>query len=155
LKVQGLKGKYAAADEKLKKLRRLLKPLSREVSPPAFAREAVEAILTELTYDTSGRLETFLSQAEDRERARKQGRKPSSTPEELLAFAVSGWLLGDAAAERNPALARQLWAARDTVLASERDGDLAAIQQRVAALAGKKELSVDLVARMVPQLPPC
>jgi pimeloyl-ACP methyl ester carboxylesterase len=156
LKVQELKSKYAATDEKLKELRRLLKALPREVPKQEadFCKEAVKALLAELNYDTHGRLDTFLSQAQDRERARKQGRPPNSTPQDLLAFAVSGWLLGDQAAERSPKLARKLWAAREAVLRSEADGDPAAIKQRAASFANDKEVTVDVVARMIPQLPP-
>ncbi len=155
-KAQAIKNYYATADQKLKDARRFLGVLPRKATPlqSDFFKEAAEAILAGLNCDTVGRLETFITQAQDWERALKATRAPSCNPEELLSFAVSGWLLGDGAAERSVPTARTLWKARQLVLDSQRNADPFARKQRAAAFAKDKNVTVDLIARMIPLLPP-
>jgi hypothetical protein len=156
LKAQTLKNKYVTAEEKLKDARRFLGLLPRKVTPlqTDFFKEAGEALLAGLNYDTVGRLETFISQALDWERALKGARAPSCNPEELLAFAISGWLLGDSAAERSVPIAQRLWQARQLVLDAQRNPDPFARKQRAASFTKDKNVTVDLIARMIPLLPP-
>ncbi len=156
-RAQALKLKYAAANEKLKEVRRLFPRITKRGLPPLHAslyRDMVATILSELTYDTLPRLETFIGQAQDWERALRNNRPPNCTPEQLLGFAVSGWLLGDSAAERDPALARRLWQARKLVLETQLDDDPGVRQQRARSFAADKTVAVDVVARMIPNLPP-
>ncbi len=155
LRVQSLKIQYAAADKKLKAVQRFLKILPVNVEPLRrdFYRKAIAAIGGELNHDTLSRLETFLSQAQDWERALKQKRPPTQTPEELLAFALSGWLLGDGAAEKNADTARRLWEARQLVLDCQRSDDPVERKQRVDTFKEAKGVSVDVIARMIPLLP--
>jgi hypothetical protein len=156
LRVQELKTHYQTAAGKLKDARRFLETLLTGV-PPArrdFFRKATGVIAEELHLDTLGRLETFVTLARDWERAFQQKRPPGQTPEELLGFAVSGWLLGDSAAEKNPDNARRLWEAREAILACHKEpNDPAARKQRAASLA-KENLGADVLARMIPLLPP-
>src|SRR5262249_39031211 len=117
--------------------------------------EAAKSIRDELNYDTLPRLETFLGQALDWERARKADRPPSQTPEELLAFALSGWLLGDSEAEKNPDRARRLWEARQMILEGLKGGRApGARKRRPASFAKDKTVGVALIARRVPLRPP-
>src|SRR5262249_42426742 len=125
LRMQALKNQYTAADQKLKDAQRYLKAPPADVNPVRrdFCKEAAAAIPQGVNHDTLPRLETFLGQAQDAERARAQKRAPTNTPEELLSFAISGWLLGDGAAEKNPQTARNLWKARELVLRCQRGED--------------------------------
>ena len=155
-KLQAVKNRYTAANGKLKDVQRLL-PLLPPRTPPEYRdlyAEAVKTLLAELNYDTLPRLETFLGQARAWDRARQAAKAPPATPEQLLAYAISGWLLGDGAAERDPAVGRRLWLARTLVLQSQCEEDPLALRQRAASFEADKKVTVDQVARMIPRLPP-
>jgi predicted esterase len=74
--------------------------------------EAAAIIRDEVHAEAMDRLQPFVDLAEQAENARKQGREPVDKAEQLLARAVTGWLLGAAAAEGKPEVARKLWRAR-------------------------------------------
>jgi pimeloyl-ACP methyl ester carboxylesterase len=123
--------------------------------------EAAEALLKDLEVGAAEvlpRLEPFLKLARPAEQERKNGRTAATSPAELVSLAVSGWLAGDAAAEKKPATAIRLWRARQILLAALRldpdDGDglkrLLDSSQRNA----KSEASLDEFLQLVPQLPP-
>src|SRR5262249_35736400 len=74
--------------------------------------EAAAAIRDGLYVEGLDRLEPFLSLAEQADRAKAANRAPAQNPEELLALAVTGWLLGKEQAEKKPEVAAKLWRAR-------------------------------------------
>ncbi|MCC6417931.1 MAG: hypothetical protein IT429_06730 [Gemmataceae bacterium] len=157
LALQDLRNKYEAAGRKIKDVHRFLEVLPGDTPPIKrdLYRDAVQTILTELTFDTAPRLETFVSQSLDWERARKANRPPAQNPEELLAFAISGWLLGDGAADKNVPRAQRLWEARQLVLDVLKDPtDSVARKSRAGAFEKDKLVGVDVIARMIPLLPP-
>ena len=158
LRLQEFKNKYQAANEKLADIRGFFKTLPAGLPRQRgeFFARALQAIAQELNHDTLPRLETFLSQARDWERARKQDRRPSQTPDELLAFAVSGWVLGDGVSQKDPDAAKRLWEAREMVLAcQQKDEGVLSRRQRVQSFASNgKGLGADVIARMIPLLPP-
>ena len=64
--------------------------------------------------DTLSRLDMFLTLAEraEKDAKEKDGRRPTQSPEELLAAAVTGWHLGKVAAEAKVASAYRGWMTR-------------------------------------------
>jgi len=118
VQLRTLKSKYEAAEEAVTTARRLLKELPEQVSPASqktlFA-EAAAAIQAELNLDNYERLETFVKLAKQAERDRKESRPVTQTPADLLALAVSGWLLGSSSAEAKAETGIRLWNARKFV----------------------------------------
>jgi pimeloyl-ACP methyl ester carboxylesterase len=122
--VRELRSKYESLTENLTQARRLLTELR-----PKLPRErqelfdkAATAILEELDHDNVTRLETFLVQA-------RQSTPPE--PAELLALAVSGWLLGKDAADAKPEVADRLWKARQFVLDYQNTRDTGARDRKL------------------------
>jgi pimeloyl-ACP methyl ester carboxylesterase len=117
-KVRALQTKYEAAEEALTTARRFLKELPPLVSPeahkPIFA-EAAAAILNELNIDNYERLETFGKLAKQAERDKKEAKPTIPSPGDLLALAVSSWLLGNGSAEAKAETGLRLWKARKLV----------------------------------------
>jgi hypothetical protein len=120
-----LKVNYETANDKIKSAQWLLKDL-----PPRLVsgqrrlfQEAAEAILAELTYESVGRLETFVSLALQAERDHKNDKTPAQDPAQLMALAVSGWLLGKDSAEDKVDVAIRLWKARQFVQEYQRTSD--------------------------------
>jgi predicted esterase len=117
--------------------------------------KATEYILDELNYDTVGRLEKFLLFAQQHETQRvNKCAKPTQTPEEVLAMAVSSWLQGDQAAESDTAVALKMADARAFVLEYlKTDSDF----KRTGMMTDFKrdnKLPMDVLARLVRMIPP-
>src|SRR5262249_7761902 len=142
--IRSLQSRYQAALDQLKESQRLLEELPAQVKVPnekELFEEASAAILKELRIDDwlpappgrwrsrsmeqgrIQRLDSFLSLSAQAERDRKQGRKPTSSPTDLLSLAVSGWLLGRDAAETNFQNAQKLWQSRQFVLKYQKTAD--------------------------------
>src|SRR5262249_14269056 len=88
------------------------------------------------------------------EKAVKAGRVPLDTPEQLLARAISGWLLGKESSDARPELARKLWRARAmaaeyirTPLVQNRNALLRSYEKR-------EPVDIDVLARIIALLPP-
>jgi dienelactone hydrolase len=163
--VHALRDRYEAADAALKRAGELLRTLPEQVPVSAdrqmFAAAAA-AIVAELNADhflkqagdaPGQRFELFLSQAERAERQQKDG-KPSAKPAELLALAVSGWLLGGASAETNPETARRLWRARQMVLAYQKTPTYSGREKLLAEYRRQSAVTVEEVAQLIDRLPP-
>ncbi len=156
--VAGLKADYASTRKKLERARTLLDDQAARVG--GGNRQAVldmaAAIKAELSPDTLHRLETFLGQAEQARKLREQGRDKETAPAaEIMALAVSGWLLGNASAETGVERALQLWSARSLVLATQREP----VQEKRRKLVddylkGKGVVPIDEFVQMIPTLPP-
>jgi pimeloyl-ACP methyl ester carboxylesterase len=156
IQLQDLQNKQQEADDKLKQARHHLEAFLRRL--PAERQglfgEAVPAVLAELNLDTLGRLESFLSQAPSHERDLKQGRKPAQTTDELLALAVSSWLLGEGAGGTDVGAARRLWATRKFLLDYLKTESAVARNERLNSYASGEPLGIDEIARMIRYLPP-
>jgi pimeloyl-ACP methyl ester carboxylesterase len=155
VQLQDLKSKLEGEGLRLQEAQRLLRALPERV---AGARKeplakAVGVILDELNTDTLPRLETFLEQARTWELAVKQNRAPPRSAEDVLAYALSGWLQGSEAAGDKADAALALWQGRELILKYLRTDDE---QERKKLLKGKAtgELRPDVAARMVKYLPP-
>jgi hypothetical protein len=155
-RVQETKTKLEAGQERLTQVRRLLKDLPGRAPRPRQEQltAAVDVIQKELSLDSLPRLETFLNEARTWELAWKQGRTPDRTAEQLLAFALTGWLLGSEAAESRIETAWDLWQARELVLKYQRTDDPAARRQLLAAQSARGKLGPDMVARIIRNMPP-
>lgn len=115
LRVTSLRVKVDSLTSRLELARRYLRTLPDRVEGP-FAEllcDAASVIREELHVEGLERLEPFLNLAEQAERAERAGREPTDSPDQLLARAVTGWLLGKEAADGRPEVARRLWRARE------------------------------------------
>jgi hypothetical protein len=158
-KARDLQAEIEAKAARLAEARRQLDALGRDLKAaeaPAELRDAAAALAAELHPDRVPALETFLGQAAQAERQRKAGQKPSAGPEQLAALAVTGWLLGSAAAEPRPQGALRLWRARQLVLAYLRAEDGEERQKLLDDYRSAKNdpAGVDEFCRLIPLLPP-
>lgn len=177
-----LKAEYEAAEANLELARRFLKELPNlltadelEVRPVLL--DAARSIREELHLEhflkskaelrggdkegvRVGRLETFLAQAQQLERDRKQNNGKSEVrPVEVLSLAVTGWLLGGRSAENKPEFARQLWLARKFALEYQKTVGVNARLKLYKTYLNEQSrrnpaISVEEFAQMLPFLPP-
>ncbi len=135
-------------------------------------QEALAEIHRDLNFDTCARLEPFRSLALQEERLQAQAaKKPANgrcgatagqppaekqdgslTPEQLLALAVSGWVLGKEGADSNTAAALQLWQTRQAILQYLRETD----PRLRGHILDKslKNVRVDMIKQLIDLLPP-
>ncbi len=156
LQVYEYKSKYKKLEQKLTQAREYLKnyPSRLATVRQPFFVEATSAILAELNYDTVKRLETFLEHVRIHETALKQDRKPSLNTEQVLALAITGWVVGNNAAEENVDVAFQLWKARKFVQEyqnTHNGGSPLALRQN---LERDGSLGIDVLARIIKLAPP-
>lgn len=155
LKVQEIKNKYDGAAEKLKEARQLLVNFGDRAvfGKRDFYKDAAAAIVEELSQDNVDRLETFISQAKDFERALADKRKPDQSADEVMAFALTGWMRGSNAAERNPAVAIQQWEIRKALVDFQGSDDPGVRKKKLEWLKSSG-ISVDEVMQILRKLPP-
>lgn len=120
----------------------------------AFFKEAANGILKELNYETLDRLATFMPLAEAYELAIKEKSNPAYTPEQMLSFAISGWLLGKNASEENVEVAQKLWEAREFVSEYQNNKNALARKNLRDNFQKNVNLSMDLLARVIKMVPP-
>src|SRR5205807_1574251 len=95
-RVSALRAVCEMANKDLGVARRFFDELSARLTDSVQAKlfkEAVAVIGSELNQDTVNRLEAFIKLAQQAEQEQKRNRTPDHGPEQLLALAVSGWLL--------------------------------------------------------------
>jgi pimeloyl-ACP methyl ester carboxylesterase len=156
LRAAEIKTKYDAQGDKIAQAKMLLQALPKLV--PAASKKvwtnAAERILQELNYDTFPRLETFLTFGQQHLREVKDKVHSSQQAEEVLALAVSGWLLGNAAAEADVQNAFLLLRTRDMVLEYQKTENTVLRAKMLMAVFQGSSLSLDVLARMIKNLPP-
>jgi pimeloyl-ACP methyl ester carboxylesterase len=157
--MRSLKTSYETTNKNLAEARKFLESLPRSVDATINRRmftEAAAAILAELAPENLGRLEPFLAMAEQAERDRAQDRKPAHDPAQLLALAVSGWLLGRESAEAKVETAQRLWRARQFILEYERTDAVRERDQLRDAYEARRadSLPIDELAQLIAFLPP-
>jgi pimeloyl-ACP methyl ester carboxylesterase len=162
--VRALKARYELAGTTLKRAKELLAKLPGEMTgaadKPQFAAAAA-AIAAELNLDhffkkgdEDGRLDRFMSQAEQAERLAKL-KMPHLSADELLSLAVTSWLMGNAAAETKPPAARRLLRARQFVTDYRKTTDVADRAALLRTYEGTTAaLSVAEMAQLISALPP-
>lgn len=135
---------------------RFLHTLPDEVDGPdsELLCDAAESIRDNLYLEAIDRLEPFIVLAEQAERQRKAGGQPNKSAEELLALAVTGWLLGKESAQAKPEAARKLWKARRFVeryVASDELGERGILMTRYKS---DEPVEIEELARLISLLPP-
>ena len=128
-----------------------------KINPAAnkFLIDGAMAVRNEVHLDTLSRLEMFMTLADRAEKDIKEGRRPSQSPEELLAAAITGWHLGKVAAETKVGQAFKVWMARQMAFEyfrTPRRRNRAAIMKRY--LAGEYALKYDDLEKLVSLIPP-
>ncbi len=117
--------------------------------------QAGEQVYSELHPDSIGRIDFFVGLAESAERRRKAGQSPMDKPEELVAMAVSGWLMGKNGAEKTVASATRFWQWRELLLSYQNE---VILNSRRALYAKMQKLSKpvtpDVLAQLISSLPP-
>lgn len=154
--VQELKNKYEAVRGKLKQVEHYLKDLPEKVSfgQRPFFSSVAQVLAKEVNPDTLPRLDTFLVYAQQHDRDFKEKKKPSQSPEEVLSLATTGWVLGDTAAGSDVKAARLLWQVRKLILDYQKEGDDGTRGKQILTWVQNKELTVDVLARIIRLLPP-
>ncbi len=155
--VAAIRARYRHADENLNLARKFLVELPkkvRNINRRQTFQEAAKVMLADLNPDTLARIDGFLGLAEQAERDRKNGRRAQQTPEELLALAVSGWLMGNDAAEGKVDWALALWEARAFVLKFLRTGEEGDRRQLLEFYGKRPTIPLDELAQMIRFLPP-
>ena len=162
--VRTLKVRYDNAATALKKAKALLEKLPKEVGvgddPKLFA-EAAAAISAELSIEhclkkgdnDEGRLERFLTQADQAERFAKM-KLEHLKASQLLSLAVTSWLLGPASAESKPETAIRVWNARRFVMKYLKTEDAGEREKLLKDYQEAKPLTVPEIAQLIPNLPP-
>jgi len=128
----------------------------RELNPMMAAlTEGAAAVLAELHPDSTQRLELFSSAAQDAEKRRKEGKEPNKRPSELLALAITGWLLGKNGGVPDATVAMKCWATRKMALDNLREpignNRKAALNEY---LKSSNALPQDELSQIVTLLPP-
>ncbi len=120
----------------------------------AWLTEATATLRMELHPDTLPRLEAFLRLAQQAERS-DAARGDRHGPDQLLALAISGWLLGSGSAETKVETARRLWQSRQFVLEYQNTRDEGTRQRLLYAYQQRGEaLAIDELAQLIRFLPP-
>ncbi len=156
-RIRDLRAKYDAGEESLRLARRYLKEVPALLSDGDARKpweEIAAVLLDDLSIDSVGRLETFVKFAQQDERERKQGKPSTTPPPGLMAYAVSGWLLGNGAAEDKADFGLKLWRTRQFVLEYQRSHSANARQKLLFAYEKAGAIPFDELAQLISQLPP-
>ncbi len=156
LLAQDLKNKYEGLNEKIAEVKSALKVLPKGLPPAGRAvwMSAAQQILEELSFDTLPRLETFAVFAHQHLREIEEKARPSQSAEEVLALAVSGWVLGNSSAEPDVKNARLLWSAREMVLEYQKTENTVLREKMLTNTVRNNNMSLDVLARVIKHLPP-
>jgi predicted esterase len=150
-RVRALQANMETAENNVSAARQVLEGLPQAVADTGqrqlFSR-AAESILEELTPDNAGRLDAFASIA------RQSKGRAEYTAEQLMALAVSGWLLGNNSAEAKVDTAVRLWQTRELVLEYQRTHNAKARQQMLEIYQATGAVPFDELAELIRHLPP-
>ncbi len=155
--VRSLRARYKEMSANLQATKWLLASVAKDVKNqlvrPPF-EEAIAEINEGLNLDTCPRLEAFQALATQEITNQMQDKPPELSPEQLVALAVSGWVLGSNAAESEVNHALRLWQARQFLLRFLREsaGDE---RGRIFSEYNRSEaLRFDVLAQLIELLPP-
>ncbi len=157
-KVASLRLRAQEADKNLKETRELFDLVRKQANgaqlPRSFS-EAVAEIARDLNLDAFPRLEAFTRMAKQEERNRTQGRKPELTPDQLLALAISGWIMGNSGADSKVAVTDGLWQARQFVLDYLRTGEAnSRLKMAEKYISSDHRRREDEITQLIELLPP-
>jgi pimeloyl-ACP methyl ester carboxylesterase len=156
VEVSALKSKYDGWDRQTQDLERSLDVVNgRFVGPPSpLVAEAEAAIREGVGPETLDRLEPFLTLATQYERELKEGKTPTTSPADLFALAVTGWLMGRESAEAKVATMERYWASEKFLAAYLRAKDAAEQARLFADYRNRGPLSLDEVSQLIALAPP-
>jgi hypothetical protein len=153
-RLRALDNIYETLNKNLALARRYLAELPSRVSASPLREltlAAARTIATELNLDTTDRLEAFVTMAQQAERDSEQAKQ---SPEQLMALAVTGWLLGNSAADSKVDAMVRLWHTRQMVLEYQNTHDSHSRQAIVAAYEKSEGVAFDELAQVIRHLPP-
>jgi predicted esterase len=155
--ILALQQQYRTNEARLKEADRFLRTVPGRIVQTGqrkVFRDAAQIIRTELNLDTLPRLEGFVALAAQAERATRRGKPPHQTPPQLMAVAVTGWLLGNDAAEGQVQTALNLWEAREVLIEYQKTKGTAARKQMRDRYRNRPSVALDEMAWMLRNLPP-
>jgi len=156
-RLRDLRAKYETAGTFLKDSQRFLKSVPELISDAATRKqwEAIaEGIRADLTIDNAERLEKFVQFAQQDERERKASKPPTTATTDLMALAISGWMLGKDAAEAKADFGLKLWQTRQFVTEYQKTHNGNGRQKLLAAYEKTGALPFDELAQLMTALPP-
>jgi pimeloyl-ACP methyl ester carboxylesterase len=153
-----LKAEYEGVKERSDRAVKYLAELAPQVETQyrEMFTEAAKSIKDDVYYENLARLDTFLSQAKQAEKQVKAGKKPDLNPSDLMGLAITGWLLGNGAAEANPGVAAKLWRTRQMLveyLHTASGNDRKKLLEKYLA-ERQDSTALDDITRIIPTLPP-
>ncbi len=114
-----------------------------------------EQVLAELHPDNAERIDIFRKLADDVARLKADGKSGGTRPENLLALAVSGWVMGPNGAINDVDAALRLWQWRDALLAYQQEPILNNRRAIFAAVQKTgKPATPEILAQVIQYLPP-
>lgn len=156
VEITTLRDKLAATDRRIQEAIRLLSVLTDRIGgplPQTFT-EALGEIRDALGPDTIDRLDAFLILAAQYERESSSGKSLAQPIEDILSLAVTGFVLGNAAAEPKVAAAERYWDARQFALHYLRTPESGARRRLLDDYQQGKPLGQDEMAQLALLLPP-
>lgn len=156
-RTRALAAKYDELNTRYTAARKLITDLFERLSDEGqrrFFGDVLPILLRELNLESAARLETFVTQAQQAERERAKKRADAQTPEQLLALAVTSWVLGPNVAEAKFESAQRLWNTRLFLLQYQETSNLSARQQLVKSFDSQGGTPIDEVAAVIKLLPP-
>ncbi|MSR29906.1 MAG: hypothetical protein EXR99_00230 [Gemmataceae bacterium] len=148
--LQTLQSRLEKINESLEKTRKqlyLTAQAHRDQKLAPFFPDALDAISLELNEANVERLETFFSQAVQAEAAGPEAIKKKC--EALASLAVTGWLLGNTAANSDPGQAKTLWNTRQFIWQYLKEETLAARLDALKTFTTGEKSRVDEVAAIL------
>lgn len=151
------RNRYKQQNAELQTLRRLVMEVRKAAKAPSLmtaARPVLDEIEQELNLDTAVRLEVFLRLAQQEEKLKSAGKEPEYSPDQLIALAVTGWMMGPKGADAKEAYAILLCQARDFLaryLKTEKKEDRAKLLYQYTRGEVPR---VDEMAQLIELLPP-
>lgn len=155
-KIRKLKTDYETDAEAVKAAREFLQYFSIKCSQAnqEFFKEAADSLLAELDLDNHHRLKSFVDFARQADRELKAGRKVTHIADDLMGMALSGWLLGNSAAQPKAEIGIRLWKARQLALAYQKETDASKRKSALTDFEKAGGIDIDEMAQIVAVLPP-
>ncbi len=153
LLVSDWKVKYRGWQKQFADAKAYLEELPKHTKNPLWP-PAAKVILEGLSLNTVGRLETFMTFAEQHVRDLKEDRKPAQTTDQVMALAVTSWNLGNSAAEADPIMAKRVLKAREFLQKYLTTESAVFRGQSVTLYNRESDLPIDVLVRILRNMPP-
>jgi pimeloyl-ACP methyl ester carboxylesterase len=147
-----IQGQVKDAKAELEETRRLLTAVQKQA--PGVFREALAEIEASLNPDTCGRLDAFRMLAKQEEQNAAKSQKSELSHEQLLALAVTGWIMGNNGADATVAAATKLWNDRQLMLKILATDDRVERQDLMKGILANRSTELDVIVQLIELLPP-